>query len=64
MRKRKSRSGSSHLYQKEATVRLRRIRELCKGATLDDLKVHISNFVRYDKNNVDNITWLFHHHLF
>lgn len=28
MRKRKSRRGSSHLYQREATVRLQRIREL------------------------------------
>lgn len=33
MRKRMSRSGSSHLYQREATVRLQRIRELCKRIT-------------------------------
>lgn len=42
MRKRMSRRGSSYLYQREATVRLQRIRELCKG--LVNLKAHISDF--------------------
>lgn len=47
MRKRMSRSGSSHLYQREATVRLQRIRELCKGVRLEILKAHTNDFAGF-----------------